>query len=135
MTFAEQLRPYYPEPTEAQQAEVMERELNPSQVRTLAAIWREAWQNASGHDLKGGGERYEVKRWELKQLSERVMSVIIEIGLKDDEGTYAEIFSRTRAHVFVGPRGGVTWLRRGGAWAGGKRDLWRVFYDQKARWS
>lgn len=37
----------------------------------------------------------------------RSISISVETGLKGDEGTLAAIFARTRAQVFVGPRGGL----------------------------
>jgi hypothetical protein len=37
-----------------------------------------------------------------------VVEVRATIGLKNDEGTQAEVFARTSWQIFVGPRGGLT---------------------------
>lgn len=50
----------------------------------------------------------ELKEWEVEE-NEYFVSVVLEIGNKDDEGTMAAIFGRDRAHLFVGKRGGVTY--------------------------
>lgn len=50
---------------------------------------------------------HEVKRWEIEDCTYFV-SLLVETGLKGDEGTYAEIFARNTAHLFIGKRGGVT---------------------------
>lgn len=56
----------------------------------------------------GGPEKYEFKQWEVKDYRSFV-SLVFETGRKGDEGTMAAIFARDRAHLFIGPRGGVTY--------------------------
>lgn len=51
---------------------------------------------------------YEVKEFTISE-NEYFVSVVIETGLKDDEGTYAAVFARDRAQLFVGKKGGVTY--------------------------
>ena len=53
-------------------------------------------------------EDYEFKEWEVKE-NEYFVSVLLETGLKNDEGTWASIIARDRAHLFVGKRGGITY--------------------------
>lgn len=54
------------------------------------------------------GDRYEIKKFEIRE-TEYFISVFTETGLKGDEGTYAGIICRDRAHFFVGPKGGITY--------------------------
>lgn len=64
-------------------------------------------------------DRYEIKTFEVKE-SEYSVSVYVVYGLKDDEGTMAEVYCRDRAHLFVGKRGGITYYMtkklKNGAW-------------------
>ena len=53
-------------------------------------------------------EDYEFKAWEVKEY-ESFVSVLLETGLKGDEGTWASIIARDRAHLFIGKRGGITY--------------------------
>jgi hypothetical protein len=50
----------------------------------------------------------EIKMWEIKE-HETFVSVYVAYGLKNDEGTLAELLCRDKAHLFVGKRGGVTY--------------------------
>ena len=64
----------------------------------------------------GGADKYEFKQFEVNVLNhwKDIVSVTIETGLKGDEGTMAAVLCREYCHVFVGPRGGVTWYNRKG---------------------
>ena len=54
-------------------------------------------------------DNYELKEDEVQDIGAGgIISVVLEVGLKEDEGTMAAILCRDRIHVFVGPRGGVT---------------------------
>lgn len=48
----------------------------------------------------------ELKQWDVEE-NEYFVSVVVEIGGKNDEGTLAEVFCRDRAHLFIGKHGGV----------------------------
>lgn len=50
----------------------------------------------------------EIKKWEVEER-EYFVSVYVEYGCKDDEGTMAELLCRNDAHLFVGKRGGITY--------------------------
>ena len=50
----------------------------------------------------------EIKVWEIKE-HETFVSVYVVYGLKNDEGTLAELICRDKAHLFVGKRGGTTY--------------------------
>lgn len=53
-------------------------------------------------------DAWEIKEWEVNE-NEYFVSVIVEIGHKNDEGTLAAIICRDRAHLFIGKRGGITY--------------------------
>ena len=48
----------------------------------------------------------EIKKWEVNE-NEYFVSLVLEYGLKNDEGTLAEVFARDRAQLFIGKKGGV----------------------------
>jgi hypothetical protein len=52
-------------------------------------------------------DNYELKQFEVHE-NEYFVSLIVEVGMKGDEGTMASIFARDRGQVFIGKRGGVT---------------------------
>ena len=56
------------------------------------------------------GEEYEIKRFDIEELNDKFVEVVVETGMKNDSGTYAAIFCRDRAQLFVGKRGGVTYI-------------------------
>ena len=65
---------------------------------------------------KNLGDRYEVKRFEVEE-NEYFVVLYVSVGMKNDEGTLAEVFARDNAQLFVGKRGGVTFPvvgKRGG---------------------
>ena len=74
-----------------------------SQERALNKIKRLAEKWASE-----GFEDGELKEWNVEE-NEYFVSVIVEIGGKNDEGTQAEVFARDRAQLFIGKCGGVTY--------------------------
>lgn len=49
---------------------------------------------------------YEIKQWEVKE-NEFFVSVVVEVGLKSDEGSLASILCRDRLQVFIGKKGGA----------------------------
>lgn len=51
---------------------------------------------------------YEFKRFDVEDCGS-FLSVVVETGMMNDEGTLAEVFARDRAHLFVGRRGGITY--------------------------
>ena len=53
-------------------------------------------------------DKYEIKKFEIS-ANEYFTDVLVEIGMKDDEGTMAEIFCRERAQLFIGKCGGITY--------------------------
>ena len=50
---------------------------------------------------------YEIKQWEVEE-NEYFVSVIVEVGLKNDEDSLASILCRDRLQVFIGKKGGAT---------------------------
>jgi hypothetical protein len=59
------------------------------------------------------GDRKEIKKLEISRFDNRsYVTLYVEAGLRNDEGTLAAIFARDTAHVHVGPRGGVTDISR-----------------------
>ena len=55
---------------------------------------------------------YEYKRFEVVEENGYVF-VVSEVGLKNDEGTYACILCRERRHIAIGKRGGMKLLNTG----------------------
>lgn len=53
------------------------------------------------------GDGYEVKRREVKE-NELFISFIIVVGLKGDENSVYNIFTRDKAHIFIGRHGGIS---------------------------
>lgn len=53
-------------------------------------------------------DNYEIKEWKVEDCK-YFISVVVEYGLKNDEGTMASILARDRAHLFIGKHGGVTY--------------------------
>lgn len=51
---------------------------------------------------------YEIKIWDVTDC-EYFISLVVEYGLKNDEGTMASLIARDRAHLFIGKRGGITY--------------------------
>ena len=51
-------------------------------------------------------DEMEIKTWKIDE-NEYFVSLVLEYGMKNDEGTLAEIFGRNRAHLFIGKKGGV----------------------------
>jgi hypothetical protein len=59
------------------------------------------------------GDRKEIKKLEISRYSNNnYVTLYVEAGLPNDEGTLASIFARDTAHVQVGPRGGITNIGR-----------------------
>ena len=75
-----------------------------AQEKTVARIRRQAEREL----FFGRPEVYEFKVWEVEDCGSFV-SLVLETGMKEDEGTMAAIFCRDRAHLFVGPGGGITY--------------------------
>lgn len=73
---------------------------------------------------------HEIKIWEVQDC-EFFVSVIVEVGLKGDEGTLASVFGRNRAHIFVGPKGGLSYPTKKGKRKALKFiNLWEVHCAQ-----
>ena len=74
-----------------------------AQEKAIAGIKKLAEKLHSYH-----ADKYEIKQFEITDC-EYFVSVVVEVGMKDDEGTLAEVFCRDRAHLFIGKRGGITY--------------------------
>lgn len=68
-----------------------------NEIKALAEKW-------ANEGYKDG----ELKEWSVEE-NEHFLSVVIEIGNKNDEDTLAQVFCRDKAHMFIGKRGGVTY--------------------------
>lgn len=75
----------------------------PSMERTADAFVRMLLHHAS----LGRPDEYEVKKDKRKLLPGGVLSMVVVVGRKGDEGTNGEIFCRASRHVFIGRRGGI----------------------------
>lgn len=58
-------------------------------------------------DLHNMPESYEFKELEVKELNYGVVCLYAVSGLKDDEGTMAELTCRITRQIFVGKNGGL----------------------------
>ena len=81
------------------------------------------------------GKGYEVKKFKVwKPFDDRdIVEVELETGKVGDEGTWAEIYCRERARLFVGVRGGVTYVTKKGVvkTMGKFESLYLVSYAQR----
>lgn len=55
-----------------------------------------------------GFKHGELKEWNVEE-NEYFVSVVVEIGSQNDEGTWGEVVCRDRAHLFIGKRGAITY--------------------------
>lgn len=62
----------------------------------------------------GDGDRYELKELRVEDMGNGRISIVVESGMKEDEGTMAAILCRDRIHVFMGKRGGLTRINERG---------------------
>lgn len=60
------------------------------------------------NDSNGYPMDHEYKRFDVELLDWGSVSILTEVGSKTDAGTMAAIFCRTRRHIFIGRRGGLT---------------------------
>lgn len=51
-------------------------------------------------------DKWELKEWQVHE-NEYFVSVVVEVGMKGDEGTLGQVFCRERAQLFIGKRGGI----------------------------
>ena len=101
------------------------------QARALCRILKEA----EVFDMSRGAGKYEIKEYTVEEM-ENFLSVVLEVGMIEDEGTLAQVFGRDRVHLFIGKRGGITyyvWTKSGKMV---KRQLsnttlYGAMYDQK----
>ena len=62
---------------------------------------------------KVAGDRKEIKKLTIHRFADnRYVTLYVEAGLPNDEGTLAAIFARDEAHVQVGINGGVKSIAR-----------------------
>lgn len=60
------------------------------------------------NDSNGYPENHEYKRFDVELLEWGSVSILTEVGSKTDAGTMAAIVCRTRRHIFIGRKGGLT---------------------------
>lgn len=72
------------------------------QIETLVKVLK----RANTLEFKKG--EYEIKRYEVEECHYFV-SVFLEVGQKNDEGTLASIICRDKVQLFIGKRGGITY--------------------------
>jgi hypothetical protein len=78
--------------------------MNAKQERETARFAEQFLRNHS----YGDGDRYELKELKVEDMGNGRISIVVESGMKDDEGTMAAVLCRDRLHVFMGKRGGLT---------------------------
>lgn len=58
-------------------------------------------------------ENYEIKYYEVEEW-EHFVSVVLEVGMKNDEGTYASVLCRDRVHLFIYKKGRIQYSTKKG---------------------
>jgi hypothetical protein len=83
--------------------------MTPAQEKTVARL-KEGFLY---HHSFGDESNYETKTFKLDLSAEvKSVSMVIEVGMINDEGTTAALICRDRAHFFIGPRGGIRMVDR-----------------------
>ena len=77
-----------------------------SQEKAIERIRRLVEKEMKG--IRGDKDCYEIKEWDLSEY-EYFVSLVVEYGMKGDEGTLGEVFGRNRAQLFIGKKGGITY--------------------------
>lgn len=58
-------------------------------------------------DFYGHPENYEIKEWKVTEEC-GIVSLVLETGMKNDEGTLACLLCRKRRHALISPKGSIT---------------------------
>lgn len=77
-------------------------------------------------------DSYELKKFDIDK-SEYTTSVIIEIGLKNDEGTMASVIARDKAIIFIGKKGGMKHAQWKSTKLKPTKYIGQAFYDYTYR--
>jgi hypothetical protein len=84
-----------------------------TKIVTLADLTPAQREAAEGVIAKVARNYKEIKKLEITRMDgNSYVTLYVEAGLPNDEGTMASIFARDEAHVQVGPRGGITNIGR-----------------------
>lgn len=78
--------------------------ISPAQEKMIAIAKERIFAN----DSNGYPGTHEYKLFKVELLDWGVVQILTEVGRVSDEGTMAAIFCRTRRHIFVGRKGGLT---------------------------
>lgn len=78
--------------------------MSPAQKKTV----KFAKERIFANDSNGYLGDHEYKRFDVELLDWGKVQILSEVGSKTDEGTMAAIFCRTRRHIFIGRKGGLT---------------------------
>lgn len=90
-------RPFYPRQAQTD-------EMSPAQKRMVKFARKQILKN----DSHGYEQDHEYKRFDVKLLDWGKVQILTEVGSKTDEGTMAQFLCRTRRHIFIGRKGGLT---------------------------
>ena len=82
-------------------------------------------------------EDYEIKRFDIRvsELTKNTnqVSVVVETGLKGDEGTLAQSLARERAMIFIGKNGGMKHVQWKNTKLKSTKYLYQAFSDYRSR--
>lgn len=93
-----------------------------AQKRVVQALAEEALRGNAHPDTP-----VELKQCTLTRLGTRgTLSLVLVVGRVGDEGTLGEVFSRSRWHLFLGPRGGIRYPSKGRARARRARNAFHA---------
>jgi hypothetical protein len=102
-------------------------ELTAKQAKIVAHIKAEILNARYGRTAGS----YEIKRFEvtLPREGSDLAFLIVETGMRNDEGTLASMLCRDRRHVMIGPNGGTELLNAKKRGRTINRGLWHVLHN------
>lgn len=102
-------------------------DLTAKQAKTVADI--KAAILSSRYGCAAGS--YEIKRFEvtLPREGSDLAFLIVETGMRNDEGTLASVLCRDRRHIMIGPNGGTELLNPKKKGRTINRGLWHVLQN------
>lgn len=78
--------------------------MSPAQEKMIKFAKEQIFLN----DSVGFPENHEYKRFDVEFLDWGKVQLLSEVGRKNDVGTMAALLCRTRRHIFIGRKGGLT---------------------------
>ena len=84
-------------------------------------------------DLGIGFTDAEIKKFEVEE-NQFFVSLFVEVGSTNDEGTLASIYCRNRVFIFIGKKGKITYYDQNQKQRiGNQYDLFHIYVDQNCK--